>query len=194
MSFSFPDLLTLARFTLQSPREGAALVMRADVPMPARWVALVLMAVMSSVLAHLSFGMMPPEAQAQMGTAMSSPFRTALFQLALMLASVHAVYWVGRWRGGTGSFADALILMVWLQFILLMLQVLQIMVQLVLPPAADLIGLLSVGIFLWLLSSFIAELHKFSSVGKTFLGVIGFMLALGVVMAFVLFPIVGGGL
>ena len=193
MTLTLSHLLSLARYTVQSPRDGARMVMQANLPMPFRWAALALMAVASSLMAHLSFGLMPAEMQAQMGGAMASPFRTAVLQAALMLGSVYAIHWIGRWRNGKGSFEDALILMVWLQFILLILQVVQIAVQLVMPPLSDLIGILSVAVFLWLLSNFIAELHGFSSVGMTFLGVLATLLALGFGLAILMVPFMGAG-
>jgi hypothetical protein len=193
MDLSLSALLQLARFTVQSPREGARMVMQADLPMPARWVALALMAVVSSLMAHLSMRLMPMDAQAQMGGMMASPIQTALLQAALMLVSVHAVYHIGRWRGGRGSFADALILMGWLQFLLLILQVLQIVTQIILPPLSNLIGYVSIGIFLWLISNFIAELHGFPSVFKTMLGVIGTLFAAGFILSLLLLAFIGGG-
>lgn len=192
MDLTLASLLQLARFTVQSPREGARMVMQANLPIPARWVALALMAVVSSVVAHLSMGLMPTEAQAQMGGMMASPISTAIFQAGLMVVSVHAVFWIGRWRGGRGSFADALILVGWLQFILLILQVVQIVAQIILPPVSNLIGFASIGIFLWLLSNFIAELHGFRSVFMTMLGVLATLFAAGFVLSFILLAAIGG--
>lgn len=192
MDLTLSNLLQMARFTVQSPREGARMVMKANLPMPARWSALALMAVVSSFLAHLSIRLMPVASQVEMGSVMTSPISTAILQGLLMLASVYAIFWVGRWRGGMGSFADALILMVWLQFILLILQVIQIAVQIILPPLTDLIGFVSIGLFLWLISNFIAELHGFRSVFMTFLGVLATLFVAGFVLSFALLALIGG--
>ena len=191
MDLSLQTLLSLARFTVQNPREGARMVMAADLPMPARWVALALMAVVSAILAHLAFALMPMEAREAMTGAMSSPVTSALMQGALMLAAVFVIHWVGRWRGGTGRFEDALILMIWLQFILLILQVVQIVTQVLIPPASVLVGYASVGIFMWLISNFVAELHGFSSVLMTFWGVLLTLLAVGFFLALLLMPFLG---
>lgn len=191
MDLSLSTLLSLARFTVQNPRMGAQMVMRADLPMVARWVALALMAVTSALLAHLAFALMPAEARQTMAGAMSSPLTSAVMQGGLMLAAVFVIHWVGRWRGGTGRFEDALILMIWLQFILLILQVVQIVSQVLLPPASVLVGYASVGVFLWLLSNFVAELHGFKSVLLTFLGVLLTLLAVGFILALVMIPFMG---
>ncbi len=193
MNLSLSHLLSMARFTIQAPREGARQVMKADVPMPARWIALALTAILSALLAHVSVGLMAADAQAAMSPSMQNPVGTAAFQGALMLAAAHLMHWVGRWFGGQGSFGDALLLMVWMQFILLVLQAVQIVVQVVLPPLTDLVAMLSVVIFLWLISNFIAELHGFASVGKTFLGVLAVMFAIGFALALLLMPMGGMG-
>ncbi|RGP37627.1 Yip1 family protein [Pseudotabrizicola alkalilacus] len=191
MDLSLSSLLSLARFTVQNPRMGARMVMQADLPMSARWVALALMAVTSAILAHLAFALMPAEVRQTMAGAMSSPLTSAVMQGGLMLAAVFVIHWVGRWRGGTGRFEDALILMIWLQFILLILQVVQIVSQVLLPPVSVLVGYISVGIFLWLLSNFVAELHGFKSVLLTFLGVLLTLIAVGFILALVLIPFMG---
>lgn len=191
MDLSLSNLLSLARFTVQSPREGAQMVMRANLPMSARWAALALMAIVSAILAHLAFALMPAEVQQAMDGAMNSPVTSAIMQGVLMLGAVFVIHYVGRWREGTGQFEDALILMVWLQFILLILQVVQIVVQVILPTASALVGYASVAIFLWLLSNFVAELHGFKSVGMTFLGILVTLLAIGFVLALFLMPFMG---
>ncbi|MDO8885151.1 MAG: Yip1 family protein [Pseudotabrizicola sp.] len=194
MDLSLSTLLSLARFTIQNPREGARMVMGANMPIGARWVALALMAVVSAILAHLAFALMPLEVRQQMAGAMSSPVTSAVMQGALMLGAVFVIHYVGRWRGGVGRFEDALILMIWLQFILLILQVVQIVTQVLLPPLSVIVGYASVGIFLWLLSNFVAELHGFKSVLMTFFGVLLALLAIGFVLAIVLIPFIAPGM
>ena len=191
MDLSLSSLLSLARYTVQNPREGARMVMGANLPMVARWVALALMAVTSAILAHLAFALMPAEVRLSMDGAMSSPLTSAVMQGGLMLIAVFVIHYVGRWRGGAGRFEDALILMIWLQFILLILQVVQIVTQVLLPPASVLVGYVSIGIFLWLLSNFVAELHGFSSVLLTFFGVLVTLIAIGFILALFLIPFIG---
>jgi hypothetical protein len=193
MDLSLASLLSAVRFTVLNPREGARMVMQTKAPVQARWMALAIMAILSTVLLHLSFGMMPADAQGQIGPTMASPFSTALFQAAIILITTQAVYWIGRKLGGVGTFNDALILMVWLQFILLILQVVLIMVQVLFLPLASVVSLLSVGIFIWLLGNFVTELHKFQSVGKTVFGVLLTMIIMGFVLALVLMPFIDTG-
>jgi hypothetical protein len=156
------------------------------------WMSLMLMAVVSTILTHISFAMMPVEAQAFWGTAMGSPVRTAIVQWVVLLFSVHAIHRIGRWRGGKGSLNDTVVLIAWLQFILLCVQVAQLAAQMLVPPLADLLGLLGLVLFLWLLTNFIAQVHGFASVALVFLGVILTLLALMFVLAFIMALLIGG--
>lgn len=186
MEASLATLLSLARLTLHNPREGAARVMALALPMQTRWAALVLMAVLSTLLLHLTFAMQPADIKALFGEALASPLRMAMLQAVFMLVSVVAIYQIGRWRGGRGRFEDALILVVWLQFLLLGLQAAQLLASLVAPLLADLIGLATLALFFWWLTNFVAELHGFKSLVLVFVGVVLTLVFLVLVLAFVL--------
>lgn len=196
MSLTLDTLAGLMRLTLRSPRRGAAAVLAMKLPTPARWVAFWLMVVGSALGVHLSFVLQPAELQEVVGHLMSSPFRTALMQGMVMLVSVIAMAQVGRWFGGRGRFDDALILAAWLQAILLALQVVQLVALLILPPLADLLGLVALFLMFWLLTEFVAELHGFRSAVLVFIGILvtAVVLLFGVafVLALTMGPLPGG--
>jgi hypothetical protein len=185
-------LMALLRETFRDPRVAARLVMAMRPPVEARWMGLVLVAVGSALLTHLGMLMMMQGSDMGATMAMPSPVLTALTQLMVLGLSAALATWVGRWRGGAGTFADALLLIVWLQLVLLALQVLQMVLLLLLPPLGMFVGYAAVGIFFWLLTCFVAELHGFRSLGMTFLGVLLTVLAAAFVLALLLFP--AGGL
>jgi hypothetical protein len=89
-----------------------------------------------------------------------------------MVMTAILAHFVGRWRGGKGELADAVILIAWLQFIQLLLVVVQLILLVALPVAAPIVEIGSLFIFLWLLVNFVAEMHGFRSLGLVFLGVI----------------------
>lgn len=186
MDVTFKGLLRLARETVSAPRDGARTILRIDAPMQARWAALALMAVGSAILTHLSFALMPPQAQEMMGGAMSSPFRTVLLQGGVLFMGVFLIDRVGRARGGKGNLADAVSLVAWLQFVLLCLQGVQLVAQVILPPVADLIGLVGLFLFFWLLTHFVAELHGFASLGATLAGILVTLFGMAFVLALLL--------
>jgi hypothetical protein len=124
---------------------------------------------------------MPPEQREVMLSLIASPLRTALLQAAIWAVIASLIAAGGRIRGGTGTFADALILVAWLQFILLCLQLVQVVAGIVLPILADLIGLAGLGLLVWLLTNFVAELHGFRSLVAVFAGLVAG--AFGMVLA-----------
>ncbi len=165
-------LATLFRLTLQDPRRGFRAVLSLGLPLPVRTTALLLVAVASTIVSHLGFLMLPAtdDPLAQFLTA--SPFRTALMQWFLLAATALLITFVGRARGGTGNLPDALLLVVWLQVPMVAIQIVQLVALVVVPPLAGLISIGGLVLFLWLLTSFIAELHGFASRGAVLAGIL----------------------
>jgi hypothetical protein len=192
MDMTVANLSALVRLTLQAPREGARRIMALDLPISARWLALVLVAVGSAIGTHVSIALMPPEQREMMLSLIASPLRTALLQAGIWAVIAGLIASGGRMRGGTGSFPDALILVVWLQFILLCLQLVQVVAGIVLPILADLIGLAGLGLLVWLLTNFVAELHGFRSLVAVFAGLVAGAFGMVLVAAILLSIFVGG--
>lgn len=184
-------LMRLVVDTLRAPRKGAATMLGFGFAPVVGWMALLLMAVASTVLTHISFAMMPADAREVWDAAMGSPIRTAMLQWVVLLISVHAIHKVGRKMGGTGSLDGAVVLVAWLQFILLCVQIAQLVTQALVPPLSDMLGILGLVMFLWLMTNFVAELHKFSSLALTFFGIFLTILAASVVLAIIFALLLG---
>ncbi|MFN3145271.1 MAG: hypothetical protein ACE368_08365 [Paracoccaceae bacterium] len=86
--------------------------------------------------------------------------------------------------GGGGSLDDTILLMAWMQWILVGLQVIQILALLVIPPLVGLIVLAGMGLFFWLLTNFVAELHGFRSLGRVFMIILLSMVGITILMDF----------
>ncbi|MDN5788679.1 MAG: hypothetical protein L0H65_16820, partial [Pseudorhodobacter sp.] len=84
MELTPANLMQMLRATLVAPRQAAAQVLRFGFAPSVGWMALMLMAVASALLTHISFALMPPEVQAVWGPAMASPVRTAILQWAVL--------------------------------------------------------------------------------------------------------------
>jgi hypothetical protein len=163
------NLLRMARDTVSNPREGAETVLSLGLPRQALWLAFALVVVLSMLLGDLLYMLADlPRDGAMTGPLGASPLVMGLMQGAFLFLMAHAVTHVGRLFGGTGRFDEALALIVWLQFIFLCVQILQLFAVLVIPPMAGLITMLAVGLFFWLLVNFIATLHGFTSLGMVF--------------------------
>ena len=182
----------LVQLTLQEPRQAARVLLAEDVPIRARTVGLLLVAVLSSLLASLQIGPDLTGLDPLSRFMLASPLRAAVFQWLFLALTVVLTYRVGRVFGGHGSLPDALLVVAWLQVPMLALQVVQIAATLVAPPLAGIIGLGGFALFLWLMTAFVAELHGFRSRGKVFLGLVltahGTGFILGTVIVLILGP------
>jgi hypothetical protein len=180
------EIMGLARLTLNDPRAGTRALLGLDVPLPARTAGLLLMAVSSALLLHLGFLILPIGDDPLAGFMRASPLRTALIQWLILAGTVLCIYRIGRAFGGRGSLPDALLVVVWLQVIMLAVQLVQLAAMILVPPLAGLVNLGGLILFFWLLTSFIAELHGFQSRWAVLGGVIGSGFAIAMVIAVVL--------
>ena len=166
---SLGPLLRLARDTVANPREGAETILSLGLPRQALWLAFALVIVLSMMLGDILYILADiPQDGPLTGPIYSAPVVMGLLQAAFLVLMTHAMTYIGRFFGGTGQFEEALALVVWLQFIFICVQVVQLVAVLIVPPVAGLISILAMGLFFWLLINFIATLHGFASLGKVF--------------------------
>jgi hypothetical protein len=109
-----------------------------------------------------------------------------MLQSTLLLGMVVAVQGVGRAMGGKGSFPDTLLLIAWLQFVMLVFQVIQTLSIVLAPPLFSLIAIASVVVFMWLLTRFIMVLHGFQSAPKVFVSIILTVFGLSMLFAIII--------
>ena len=181
------QLLRMARHTVSNPRDGAAVILKLHLPMRALWLAFGLVIVLSMFLGEaVALLMGPPDQAAMPPEMMVSPITMGVIQAAFLFLVAHGMARIGQLFGGSGDFQGAQALIVWLQFIFLVVQVIQLAAMLVEPPVAGLITILAMGLFFWLLVNFIATLHGFSSLGlifvMTILTAFGFVFVLSLVL------------
>jgi hypothetical protein len=194
MEPTLANLLSLARLSITAPREAARAIMALRMPMNARWAALVLMAVCSALVMHLMAVLMPSYTADGLPAELIGPFVWAGTVSFGMIITALLVHYVGRWRGGTGRFADALILVTWLQFIQLLLVIVQLVLMLVIPPLVPVFEILTIVIFLWLLTNFVAEVHGFKSHWMVFGSVIATFLVAVFLLSLLLLPFLSVGM
>lgn len=181
MDTSFGALWGLVRETVADPRAGARIIMSAGLTMQARWLALALVVVLSVLFGQLAFSLLMASS-GMMAMVLSGPASSILLQAGVLLVMAVAAHQVGRMMGGMGSFPDAMLLIACLQGIMVLVQVAQIVALMLLPPLAGIISIVGFGLFLWVLTGFVAELHGFRSL----LGVFGMVLLTAFSVAFLL--------
>jgi hypothetical protein len=185
MKFDLPTLLGMAAQTLRNPRETAEMILSLGVPRAALLPALSLVIILTILFAQVNELLVPALPDVQF---VVSPIVLGFLQLASLLITVAAIYAIGRACGGTGRVDEVLLLMIWLQFILLCLQVIQTVLLLVSTQMASLVAIVSVVLFLFLLTHFVAVVHGFQSLGKVFFMIlasaIGLALGLSIILAF----------
>ncbi len=187
-------LIRAAVASIRDPRAGARAVIGAHFPNQILWMALVAVVTASVVIGQGSLLLVAGE------SALNNPFlmyplAMCGIQLVLLVVMVHATYRIGRMMGGTGSYNGALSIVVWLQFVLACLQVLQTLALLLAPPLADVLGIVGLVLFLWLFTNFVATLHGFKSLPLVFVMILVSAFALTFVLSIVLslLGIVGPG-
>ena len=193
MPMTARDLIQAGRLTLKDPRQGARVVLGWPFSVGELWLVLGLTAIVSALLAEFLVAQTPEGVDPVLTAMMASPVWFAAIQFFGLAVLTAMVFGIGRQFGGTGGFAGALALIGWLQSILIVLQVAQIAALLVMPPLALIISLVSLVLFLWLLTSFTAELHGFRSLGRTFVGMIGAFLGVTVILSVILVLVFGVG-
>jgi len=180
------DFKTLAVQTLRQPEEAARWLIALNLPMPVRWMALVLAVALSGILAFAATAILgaPQDDAAPVMAITGQPLVLAATQLVAIVLGAGLMAGVGRMFGGRGRFEDALILTVWIEVMLLMVQLAQIVLSLALPALAGMLGILAVALFLWLTVQFTKALHGFTSGPKVLLVMFGTLLVMGFILSF----------
>ena len=169
----------LLRHTLRDPRSAARAILGLDLPVQARWLALVLVVVLTVLATQIGLQLFPLPASSAWDVLMRNGLLAVPLQVAFLALVALGMSHVGRRFGGRGRFDDALILVAWLETVMLVVQLAQLVAVLAVPPLGLLIGVVSLGLFFWLLTAFTAELNGFDSLPKVFLGILGTMFLTG---------------
>lgn len=186
MTWTLSDLIRRAVSTAFAPREAAAELLAQRIPQGAAWQLLVVVTLLAVIVMKgaevFFFALGLPIVM----SPITEPFALAVVLLTFDAIMVVAITWGGRAFGGKGGLAEATVLIAWLQFVMLCLQVVQVALLFILPVLATYISLVGILLFFWLLTNFVATIHGFEKLGQVFAGIIGGMLAISFVLVIVL--------
>ncbi|WP_323037076.1 hypothetical protein [Pararhodobacter sp.] len=174
------SLVALLRLSVADPIAGGRAIIALRPSLQLRWMLLMAAILVSVVLIYV-LPILTGEAD-----KMPSPWSFAAGQAALNVLVVCLVAYVGRGFGGTGSFADALLLMGWLQAVTVIMLIGQLAVIVVIPMLGFPVTMVSIVVSLWMLTGFICALHGFRSRILVLMGGIMVFSITTFVLAFVL--------
>lgn len=185
------SLQDLLRLTIANPRAAAARLKALNLPVQTGWTAMLLVSVASAFLGFIGFMASPAQGDPGVAAMFGSPLRTALIQFTVLALTGVLAYSVGRHFGGTGTLAQALVLVAWVQVPPIALQIVQLVVMALAPGLAPLVGIVGFALYAVLLSLFIAELHGFRSGVVVFFGILAVSFLVALVAAFLFAILIG---
>lgn len=184
------SLLSAARDTLSDPQAAARQVMALRLKAAEGFMAIAATATLATLLTALMQMILGPVADPAMQELFSRPLIMAFSQFCVMSGEAFLMFRVGRVFGGTGTFAQALSLVAWLEVVLILLQTAAMLVILILPVLAAPVGLASLFAIFYLLTHFTAALNGFASLIKTFFAILGTSVALLILVSVALLFII----
>lgn len=164
------DLKNLAIMTLRQPEAALRGLQSLDLPMQVRWMVLVLAVVCSTLLARLSLGLFPIPVENPLAALAGQPLKMAALQLAGLAIIAWLMAVAGRLFGGRGSFADAVLIVAWVELLMAAAQALQTVLMVFFPAVASLFGMVALLVSIYLFVAFARALHGFASLALTAVG------------------------
>ena len=189
MILTWPMLGALIRDSLSRPRAAMRVVLDFGMPAAILWQVLVLIAVLGDLVVWGGLAVTAEGRALLASNALPGPIVLGALQLGLLAAMAFGIDRIGRAFGGRGGFAGAVAVVVWLQIVMFALQLGQLVLYLLAPPVADLLGLALFAVMFWLLANFIAELHGFRRIGTVFAGVVLTLIAAVILLSILLFAL-----
>lgn len=186
----------LARLTLTQPDRAMAALRGLDLPMATRWALLALAVSLSALLVGILVYLFPAPAPAPgdnpvaaMSEAVArQPMLMAAMQFVGVTIFAALAYQVGRLFGGTGSFADCLLVVTWIELLLVAAEAVQLALMLVLPPAVPILTSLTFGLMIYLFVRMIAAVHGFQRPLLVALGMFGTLIVASMILGLFIGP------
>ena len=155
----------LLQATFQDPRGTFRQVMALRLPTTALWQGLILTVVVGVMLTSIGLLLDPIEPPAAFAF-MTRPFVNFALQACFMVIFVLILHGFLRISGGTNRLDDVILAVAWVQGMLCILSAGQLVLMLVSPILAALLGLVSFVVFVWLMVMFVGEAAGFPSAVK----------------------------
>ena len=177
------DFFPLALQSLTQPRVGLRTILsipsqRSDL-INAGWLVIILNLILTASLTL--FGPIPPESPSTVPLATS-----AIMQALSLFGGAFIVHRVGAFFGGTGNFDGSLKLIIWVNFILFLMQLPILLFSFLGQEIVALAMILVLVVAITQLTATIMELHDFTEVLPVLFGILGSSIAFGIALLFAL--------
>lgn len=182
MMFDFKTLVGMAVRTITNPREGAEEILALGIPRAALWPLLALVVVISTFIVQVINIIGSMQGAEPAPGIYGQPLALGSIEFVILAVAAFAIYRVGRGFGGKGTLEESVLLVAWMQFVMILLQVAQLVLMFLMPFLAQLVGMASIVLFFWLMTNFIAVVHGFRSLAQVFLMMI--VVAFGLIILF----------
>ena len=190
MNFSAQSVFLAVRYTLTDPAAAARQVMALGLTKTEAGMALAATAITATLLTVLMQLILGPVGDPSMRDLFDRPFILAISQFSVMAIGAALMWRLGRSFGGTGTFAQALSLVAWLEVVLILLQLAELGLILVLPSLAAIVGIASLFVLFYLLTHFTAALNGFKSLIKTLFAILLSVFVTLIVLSFIVFILI----
>lgn len=182
-------VLQLAGQTLRRPHVAAETVFSYDLDRRTLWLTLTLVSVVSVLFTEFTMLFVPAEMVAAEGPLPDSSFLLAFVIWVLLVVTVLITHYVGRAFDGQGVLDDSLKAVIWMQVVLLVLQVVQIGLFLISPIIAIMFGWVGALYVFYVFLVFVRTLHDFKSLALVLVGavvsLIGLMFSIALFIALI---------
>ncbi len=159
------QLIELFWMTIRDPSRAASILRQIHMDRQVSWLILLLAITLNTLTYFASIPLLGVPAE------LAFPLLTKPYLVFLMLGIttvifVFAFYWVGRALEGKATFDTILLMVGWLQYMRLAIQVGSLVLMLVSPGISQ-IFVMAAGIYgLWVVVNFLKQAHGFETLGK----------------------------
>lgn len=189
------SLKDLAIVTVKDPQTAARQLIAMDLDRGTLWLALFLMAVLNTLLHGLSNLLV--QGPSPIPAVFDSPAVYFFFVAGGLVLIVVTLFWAGRAFGGEARMEDIMVIIAWLQFMRVLVQIVALILLVTIPVLSAVLVLAAAIIGLWILVHFVNQAHQFDSLGKSvgvlIVAFIGMVLGVSVLLSLIGVGAVGGG-
>lgn len=162
---TFPNLQQLAVLTVKSPAEASRVLLGWNVPREALWTGLALVAVLNGLLFALSNILVP--GPSPLPDVFLVPILYSILVAGGLVLTIYALFWTGRFLGGTGSLDDIMLAILWLQVLRLVLMVVVLLLILTVPLLSVVLVFVGSIYGFYILLNFVNQAHRLNSLARS---------------------------